>query len=535
MGGMDIIKEYLVSLGFNVDDKSFNDTNKAIDSVEKSTTKMAKGVVGDFLKAGLGITAFVATAVTGIAKYISSLGQAQIQNEIFARRMWTTQDSAMALNSTLKAMGVTLQDLYLSPTLMEQFQKLNQEARNLQAPSEYKVQMKFIQSITFEFTRMKLEAAYSLQWIGYYFVKYMAGPLGQIKTSLDNVNNIIVKTMPQWTRIIAVGLVDIVKFGQTIWWALTNVGTFLKNLTDSIPSSIKIIAGTLLLLSSPIAIIIAGLLLLQDYLTFKSGGKSIFEGLWKDLSKFGNINDTLNNIKKSINGFFDDLGKNGVGKNFEDAFKKFIDTVKILGVDFSGWFSQFLSDLNKDGTFEKIITDFSKLVDSLSTFLNDFVKNKDVQKFFSEFGKLFSYGLRDALSYVDQLIKGLTQVIEGLDKLGKFDLKGAYKAITGADDKSNKTTTPNSNSGWQLPDLLDPTNPGWFLNDSRKFMKGLFSPNVFQDSSYIYPQSSNSSNHVINNLNQTNHIYGSGGNSSTVSAIKSSASDIIRNFQGVML
>lgn len=104
-----IIKEYLVSLGWKIDDAGAQKAKKMLDDVSQKA-----GMVGQFGKAvGVVSTAIVAVN-TAILGYVVSAAKADVQNERLARSMWTTKDNAEAMNKTLSALGITLNDLWWS-------------------------------------------------------------------------------------------------------------------------------------------------------------------------------------------------------------------------------------------------------------------------------------------------------------------------------------------------------------------------------------------------------------------------------------
>lgn len=275
---LDIIKEYLVGLGFNVDKNSLDQAKNAMGEAEKTVSKFAGASVTQFAVAGIAVTAFVATATIGIAKFLEGLAKTDLESQKLARQLWMSKDNAMAFNNTLKAMGANLQDLYLSPELAQNFIKLRQEAFNLRPPDEYAEQMKFIRSIVFEFQRLKLEATYAMQWIGYYLEKYLQKPLEQFKLGLKNLNDSIVKNMPSWTKQVAQVASWFVRLGL----AAIKGGEAIIKLFNSLPESLKIATGAFvgffaLLKMGPIGWIIAGLtailLLLDDFQTYQEGGE----------------------------------------------------------------------------------------------------------------------------------------------------------------------------------------------------------------------------------------------------------------------
>jgi hypothetical protein len=141
--------------------------------MDKTVEKFAGNSVKQFALAGSAVASFFVAANIGIAKYMQGLAKADLQNEMFARRMWMSKENAVAYKNTMSALGAELQDLYLSPELLQRYNELRKQAGQMAPPQEYSEQMKKIRDVTFEFQRLKLEATYAMQWIGYYLSKYL--------------------------------------------------------------------------------------------------------------------------------------------------------------------------------------------------------------------------------------------------------------------------------------------------------------------------------------------------------------------------
>lgn len=345
----DVIKSYLVSLGFSVDNNSFNEFGNAMGQAEKSVNKLVGSIIPGFAKADLAVSAFFVTATVGAFKFLQTLGKLDIENQKFAKKMWMSPENARAMQSSLKAMGATLEDLYYSPELLHNFQMLRQEAKNMQTPGDMKDEMKFIRSITFEFQRMKLELTYALQWIGYYMIKYLFNPLDKFKFSLKDLNDKIIKTMPEWTKQVAQVVSWFVRMGEAGFKALGD----LKDMFDKLPGPIKAVAGAvgvlaLALKGGPLGVFLTAisgiLLLLDDYYGWQRGEDSLFGKQWEQLDKFykklqesGAIDRFANNM---LNGF--------------DKVKKFVEDV-ITGVE------RLYSLLQQNGTFDGVLEQLSEM------------------------------------------------------------------------------------------------------------------------------------------------------------------------------
>jgi len=323
---LNVIREYLVSLGYRVDMPSFQQAQKSIEQFGQKVSKAATAQELSLAAAGTTAAAYVAfieTATVTVGKFVSQVGQAAIQNEIFAREMWMNYDAAVAYRNSLKALGASLQDLYLSPTLMNQFIQLRQQASQMSVPG-FQDAMKGAQNLTFQFERLKLEASYSIYWIGYYLTKYLAGPIGNAQNWMQKLNDAITKNMPVWTKDVAQVAADVVRLAN----AISLVGQEAIRVWDSLGEATKKFlgmmtgAGALILtLSNPITALIAGmtalLLLVDDYYTYENHGQSALPKLWAWI-------DQMN--KK--------LQDTGVLKTYRDALEEI--SVALVGKDGKG-------------------------------------------------------------------------------------------------------------------------------------------------------------------------------------------------------
>lgn len=530
---LSIIKSYLVSLGFQVDKSSYDSATHAIDSVSKGLSSFAGDTVKQFGLATVAVTSFVATSVAGIAKFVSGLGNAQIQYEMLAHQMWTTQQNAEAFSTTLKAMGRSLNDLYLSPTLMQQFMSLNKQAFEMMPPAEYQQQMQFIQNISFQFTRMKLEGTYALQWIGYYFIKYMSGPINNIYQTLSHVNDIIIKTMPYWTKVVAEVMSWFAQFGITTVQAIKDIARIFNDIGQSIPNNIKLIGLAILGLAAiastgPIgwitsAIIALGLAV-NDFYTYIHGGQSEFGQFWQKLIDiynilkdsgaidafkngfkiaFKDISSFINDAIKGIENFYQTLDKNGTAANFKKTLQNEFEIIHTLTKDAADWFKSMYDAINKSGVLKDLSKDTAGLVNAISNvtqaitgLINSILGLKGTQSVIKAVGDWFTSYILHTLQGIDLLIKSLTSELNAMADL-----------FTGK----------------------------W--GDAWKNFKGIFTNLMPSNQSYIYPNSSsnntNNSSNVKVSVNQ--NIYGSSDPTATGNAATNNLTTIMRNTKGVIV
>jgi len=471
---IETIKEFLVSLGFSVDNASLNAARRAMSEAESSVSSFANSSLTNFAKAGAAVTSFVVVANIALAKFMSSLAQADLQNEMFARRMWMNADAAKAFTSSIDALGVSLQDLYLSPELLQRYLSLNGQARGMAVPAdEYKKQMQGVRDITFEFQRLKLEGTYALQWIGYYLTKYLAGPLGDLKNWLGNINETIQKKMPEWTAKVAMVVSWVGKLGVAMW-----------RIKDALLAVAAILAGRKILsmLTSPIGALIFGmmalLLLVDDFETHGRKGKSAFPALW----------EWVDGIGKS-------LEKNGLT------------------------FEKFKKDL---GDIAKSAFDLGETIDKL-------IKKLGVKGGLAE---VIKTGILSTLELLDDVLISINAQLKILNDFISGDI-GILDILSGKVDKKYGNQEPEDN-GKVFP--MDEAVKNFFKNMSDFFSNHSLSSfkSGISPMSYMYPQNNPSgATHVT--MSPTYNIYGATNPNAVVTTIHRSNKDMItRTFQGVV-
>ncbi|HWQ41326.1 MAG TPA: hypothetical protein VN456_04745 [Desulfosporosinus sp.] len=392
---IETIKEYLISLGFKTDNSSLNAAQQAMKKAEDSVTGFSDISVKNFAKAAVGVVSFVATANLALGKFIATLAQTDLQTEMLAARLWMSKDAAKAYQSSIDALGVSIDDLYLSPELMNKYLELNRQAREMAVPTdEYRKQMQSVRDITFQFQRLKLEGTYALQWIGYYLTKYLEGPMGNVKDWLTEINDKIQENMPQWTKRVAEVTSWVVRLAKAAWSIRDALGAAAGAFT-----AISLIK----MASNPFGAFVLGLtallLLVDDFNTYMSGGESAFPKLWEWVEKF----------KKS-------LVDNGTIKDFKDMLKSIVQGAKEL--------KNWLEKVGQSEGFKKFLSDSKDLVILLwHGIQNTWNWLVDLWKQLNDTGTLGSFGqsILNVYSSVVLLFDALGDLLNALGGEGGFD------------------------------------------------------------------------------------------------------------------
>ncbi len=296
----DILKEYLVSLGFQIDSEAyrrFTDTvNKTTEQVTKSASEMAKGFAGS---ATVVTTAFAAIGF-GTVELFSKIAKADMEYQKLAMHMFMSKDAAKDMKIATDALGESIQDIAWNPELRSHYNELVKQQREMRTPGDASGQLRMIRDVEFEFTRLRVTATRAFEWVGYYLFKHLAGPIKQIKESLTSITDWLQLNMPQWTEKLASMLSTIIEVGGSVVRFLMDILSGLKQIWDIMPGWGKAIAAALLVATSPLAAwtaaITAVILLIDDFYAYIDGRKSskTLAPIWNVLVK------TMDYVIKSI-------------------------------------------------------------------------------------------------------------------------------------------------------------------------------------------------------------------------------------------
>lgn len=335
----------------------------------KNTAKTLLGEGGGALRAfatsALGpiaaIIAGVAATILVIKKLATAfndLANQDIHYEKLSRQLWTTKETAKEIDSALKGVGATMEDLWLSPTLLKQFNQLRKDSSRLKLPPEFQDNIKVVQGIGLEFKRLKQLASLLFQWIGNYILKYLAGPLGEIKGKMGSFNEWLVQNIPKIAKvigtIIGVLLRILIYIGKIIafLWKITSpiraifnlfgkLSNIIKNAPEGVKVAVKAIVALLILIFAPIIALIA---LVDDFFTFLNGGKSVIGDVFNAFKNLGGkamskIKEKFASLKESFKDGMSAIkdGWNGYWERASENLEKIREKAKEIWEDIKEW------------------------------------------------------------------------------------------------------------------------------------------------------------------------------------------------------
>jgi len=336
----DTIKDYLVGLGFSVDEKTYNAFTKKLNESAKEVEKAVGKTTLTYLKAGSVVISMLAGIVSATAAVIDKTAQADLQYKKLGLRMFMNNELAKQFKISTDALGESLDDIAWMPELRERYFALMKQSGEMKTPHDADEQLKHIRDIRFEFTRMKIEANYAMQWISYYLIKNLREPLNLLQNSLKNFNSWITSNMPNWTGKLSAFLTIVFKLAISAARAVFDLGRAIRELWDRLHpagQAASLAAGFFALGAVPVigpflqACIVAGgvissvLLLIDDFYGYLEGKKSskTMAPVWKMLlGLFKDISSIIREINKLFN--FD----NNFFKT-SDRFERFVNNIKL--------------------------------------------------------------------------------------------------------------------------------------------------------------------------------------------------------------
>ncbi|WP_371378924.1 transglycosylase SLT domain-containing protein [Sporomusa aerivorans] len=399
----EVIKQYLVSLGVQIDKPGFNQMQSTLNQTSSTVTAATSGWVKDFVKAGTLISTALASVSASIAGVMASAAKQDLAMEKYSRSMLVSKSAALEMKTAIDALGESVQDIQLTPELMQRYRALVSDGRNMKVGGDYEGTMKNFRDLIFEFTRVKQEASYALQWVGYYLMKHLSKPLADAKTNFKSFNDNLIKNMPVWTEKVARALVYIINVGKHFLDLLKTIGKTIYDVWDAFPRGIKIataaLAGFFMVLrASPlgrmVALVSSLLLMVDDYFGHMEGKQAAMGPVWDKLNGY------MDTAKQKLAEWGEKLAP------VWDAFVRYLDLAKDGVINLAGKFSDWIQEVGQS--------------DALSEFIGNM---KELGSAFYELGS-------GVIQWVSAAFHDLLASLQKHDTASKFtDLMGRLKGI----------------------------------------------------------------------------------------------------------
>lgn len=410
------MKEYLVKIGWDVDEQGFRKSIGIVNSLVGRLSGTALGVASSVVKG----TGLVATALITVNKTLGNIiettAELDIQTERLAREYWTTEQNARSFSTALEVLGHDMNDmLYMTREEYEQFIELNRLGRTLEAPKELDDYLKKVRGLNFEISRLRTIFKYGTRWVTYWISQFTGQDVETFTQKLRNLGDYIIKNIQPITKAIAKFFEVFYRLGKAGIKILSVLGKALIWVVDLLDSQIAraiLVIGVLtkVIMMSPLTMFISALvmllLLIDDYMTWKRGGDSAL-----DWSKF---DETITGLNEQL-----DILKENLA-----PIKEFMDNI---------W-DKYLSNLNPLEELQKIINFIAKdfevisgALDDINRIIEQIRQGKSIWEIIgggSKFGKAAS-----EFAQSDNLITRIINNAAGFDIFGKNSFFGAIGSL----------------------------------------------------------------------------------------------------------
>lgn len=373
--------------------------------------------------------------VQGTISLLKDLSQKDIGYEKLSRQLWVTKENAREVNKALDTMGASMEDLWLSPTLLKQFNQLRQDSKDLKLPDDYNKNLKTVQQISTEFARTKQMGSIAFEWVGNSIMKNCRGPLEEIMGMMHQGNTWLKDKLPGLADSAGTYIGNVIKPLADGIYVAFKLGEKAKNLYDEIKNKIggndtakkvfndinkgiKTIKNNFLNLSMPfVKPFKLAILTIEDLASYFRNGNSpmidFFSGIGDKLS---DCKERINNIKEDISNWYDD-----------SSFKKSIDNIE-------EWINSGLDKISEyiDKIKEKLSIKLPSLKSNSNSKENDSNSDNNSNGWSLNLGEI---GKEIKKAFSDSML---------LASPGLYTAKKSYDAYQSYQGYSNSNTTNNT-------------------------------------------------------------------------------------------
>jgi len=435
---IETIKSYLISLGFSVNNNEFNKVNQALNDLSKNVQNTTSGMARDFIKASSTIVGALTGVTTASAGLIDHVAQLDLGYQKFALRMYMTTEQAKQLKIVTEAMGENINDIAWIPELRERYFSLMRQTGQLegQMGGDMGGTMRGVRDIRFEITRLKVEAQYALQWIAYYLVKYLAGPVGGFKGSLKDLNDWLTQNMPIWTDKIARWLAKVIGGFVDAVNKIYSFRTELEKLWGSLTKGQK----TFLEFAGIVAQFFLGGVVGKAMALAEA-----FALIYKKLEDTGKLEPVIEALRNAWQEFKDIVVKSGLYDYFVNLGKKLEELAEVIfpGLKdiLSVIFGQITIALQENGTLTQLYRMFQNIGRAVETLVDGFISLGKQMGIISRDTKFsdFWHSVGQSMTAPLRMIAGMGSAIAAVVEMVGLAMQGRWSDAA----KVGKSILPN--------------------------------------------------------------------------------------------
>ena len=164
MANASTIKQYLVGLGFDVNNHQLSQFNEALKKAARIAEDAMGGITKGFVLGGATITGVLTTIAGGTVALMNHIAQSDLDMQVFARRMFLSTDAARKMKTATDALGYSIEEIVWGPPeLAERYHTLIADQNKMLSAlggADFERQMRNLRDVRFEFTRLGVEMKY---------------------------------------------------------------------------------------------------------------------------------------------------------------------------------------------------------------------------------------------------------------------------------------------------------------------------------------------------------------------------------------
>lgn len=290
------IREYLIKLGVDVSAAELN-------KLEDKLSKFDKGIIGFFKRinsASVIVGKSYLALMQKIYNFSAGIAKSDMDMQKWAKTMYMSTNSAKALDKTLSAMGIgvdDLQDVALNPELTRQYKELLTLSKQLTDSIDVSQSMRGIRAVTFEFQKMNLIWMNFKERVVHYLWKFLDSTtlknfMGNLKAfnkwSTSHLDRVAEKVGNFLGSLIAV-FTKLIDYGKDLYSiTIEPIANFIKELPQGLQEIVRLMSSLgLALMAGPFGrllwILQRIVLLMDDISGYRKGKKSLYGNVYKSL------------------------------------------------------------------------------------------------------------------------------------------------------------------------------------------------------------------------------------------------------------
>jgi hypothetical protein len=237
-----VLKSYLVSLGFKVDTQQLAKFEGALKSVANNVDSWELKLAADTLKWQAILTgAFVAvsTAVVGMADHVAMADQ---KYRLLGLSMFMTKESARKLSIGMDALGASMEEIAWDPEINRRFLQLSQDQDEMAKSlgTDFDANMRSIRDLRFEFTRLHVAIQYlGMEFVNKLFEKF-GMTMGDVHAKVEKFITWFQQHIPEIADELATDFVPILK---DTWNIVLQLGEVLGGLATIFTNLVGLFSG----------------------------------------------------------------------------------------------------------------------------------------------------------------------------------------------------------------------------------------------------------------------------------------------------